>query len=56
MDKIKKVSFFESCNEKSNREFREYEIKSMGGIKTTAVYEAYWRFAVERQNIFFKNS
>ena len=54
MDKIKKVSFFESCNEKSNREFREYEIKSMGGIKTTAVYEAYWRFAVERQNIFFK--
>ena len=26
MDKIKKVSFFESCKEKSNREFREYEI------------------------------
>lgn len=53
MEKIKQLNFMEKLNQDNKAFFREYEIKPIG-LKTTPVYDAYWRFAVERQNIFFK--
>ena len=29
-------------------------LERIGGLKPTAVFDTYWRFAVERQNIFFR--
>lgn len=52
MEQIKQLDFIEKIN-KEEIPYKEYEIKSMG-LKTTPVYDTYWRFATERQNIFFK--
>lgn len=29
-------------------------ILTLGGVKTTSIYDTYWRFAAERQSIFFR--
>ncbi len=52
MNSMEQISFIEKLIGEDTP-FRNYEIKSMG-IKATPVYDAYWKFAVERQNIFFK--
>lgn len=55
MEGNKQLSFIGKLYEENEKKtiYKEYKIKSLG-IKTTPVYDAYWKFAVERQNVFFK--
>ena len=33
---------------------RRGSLPDLGRLKPTAVYNSYWRFATERQNVFFR--
>lgn len=53
MSKIpKQISFIDEFQESQKKIYVPYIIKSKG-LKTTEVFDTYWRFACERQNVFF---
>ena len=49
----KQISFIDELKQYDKSLFNPYIIKSKG-LKTTEVFDAYWRFACERQKVFFK--
>lgn len=48
----KQISFIDKLKQPDKPIFNPYIIKSKG-LKTTEVFDAYWRFACERQKVFF---